>query len=71
MPSLEPDFLENLRFSKVELSTLKAIGEYRGKQALYTHQTPQVLEALRQVSAIESTESSNRIEGILRGLMCV
>ena len=65
MPSLEPDFLENLRFSKVELSKLKTIGEYRGKQALYTHQTPQVLEALRQVSAIESTESSNRIEGIL------
>jgi len=40
------------------------LGEYRGKEALFKQQTPQVLESLRQIAIIQSTESSNRIEGI-------
>ena len=43
---------------------MRLLGEYRGKEALYAQQTPQALEALRQVAIIQSTESSNRIEGI-------
>ena len=31
---------------------------------LYQRQSPQVLETLRQVAMIQSTESSNRIEGV-------
>ena len=43
---------------------LRAIGELAGKAALYERQTPQVLESLRQIALVQSTESSNRIEGI-------
>jgi len=38
--------------------------EYRGKQDLWNHQRPEVLEALRQQTIIQSVESSNRIEGV-------
>lgn len=40
------------------------INEYKGMQQLYHQQAPQVLESLRQVALVQSTESSNRIEGI-------
>lgn len=42
-----------------------ALGRYQGRQELYTHQVPQVLDKLRTTAIIESTESSNRIEGIV------
>ncbi len=38
--------------------------EYRGKQDLWSHQRPEVLDALRQQAIIQSIESSNRIEGV-------
>lgn len=44
--------------------TIRQIGEYRGKQELFKTQSPQVLETLRQVAVIQSTECSNRIEGV-------
>jgi Fic family protein len=40
------------------------IGEFRGKQELYTRQSPQRLKALREHAVIESAVSSNRIEGV-------
>lgn len=40
------------------------LGEYLGKQALYTQQSPQRLKALREHALIESAVSSNRIEGV-------
>jgi Fic family protein len=43
---------------------LADLGEFRGKQELYTHQSPQRLKALREHALIESAVSSNRIEGI-------
>lgn len=54
------------RFS-IEASTawyLNDLGEFRGKQELYTQQSPQRLKALRESAIIESAVSSNRIEGI-------
>jgi len=47
------------------MSLLKAIGEYQGKQKLYAAQTPEILKDLQQASVIESSESSNRLEGII------
>lgn len=38
--------------------------EFRGKEELYRNQMPDSLETLRQAAAIQSTESSNRIEGV-------
>ncbi len=40
------------------------IAEARGRQDLYTRQSPQVLKALREVALVQSVESSNRIEGV-------
>lgn len=65
MHSFKHDFIGSLRFTSEQLSTLKAIGEYRGKQELYFTQTPEVLESLKKASLIESSESSNRIEGVI------
>ncbi|MGA9349842.1 MAG: Fic family protein [Anaerolineae bacterium] len=44
---------------------MAALGRYQGRQELYQHQAPQVLETLRQIAIVESTEASNRIEGII------
>lgn len=40
------------------------LAERRGKQELFTKQTPQRLRVLREHALIESTVSSNRIEGV-------
>ena len=43
---------------------LADLGEFRGKQELYTRQSPQRLKILREHALIESAVSSNRIEGV-------
>jgi Fic family protein len=43
---------------------MNSISEYKGRQELYTKQSPQVLHALTEMSIVESAESSNRIEGV-------
>ncbi|MDC0036681.1 Fic family protein [bacterium] len=63
--SISEDWIENLQFNSNELATIRSIGECRGKQELYAKQSPEVLNNLRIVANIESSESSNRIEGIL------
>ena len=64
MNSFEENFIERQPIPHSLLRTIRLLGEYRGKEALFVQQTPQVLESLRQVAIIQSTESSNRIEGI-------
>lgn len=65
MHSLSPDYLAKLRFDAQQLATLRALGECRGKQQLFVVQSPEVLSDLRQVAVVESTESSNRLEGVV------
>lgn len=43
---------------------LSDLGEARGKQKLFTHQSPQRLRVLREHALVESAVSSNRIEGV-------
>src|SRR2546423_14497321 len=43
---------------------LADLGEARGKQELFTKQSPQRLKFLREHALIESAVSSNRIEGV-------
>lgn len=43
---------------------LSDLGEARGKQALFSKQSPQRLKTLREHALIESAVSSNRIEGV-------
>jgi Fic family protein len=63
MRSFEPGFLERQAISPSLLTTIREIGEYKGKQELYKQQAPQILGTLRDAAVIQSTESS-RIEGV-------
>lgn len=65
MASLFEDYLKSLSFSQDQGATLRALGEHRGRQELFIKQAPEVLESLKQVAIIESSESSNRLEGII------
>lgn len=64
MNSLTIEFLNKLKLTSEQGSTLAKIGEYKGRQELFTHQTPEALETLRQTAIVESSECSNRLEGI-------
>ncbi|MBI4042330.1 MAG: Fic family protein [Deltaproteobacteria bacterium] len=65
MHSLDADFLKRQALP-IELGgLLQKIGEFKGRQELFEHQTPQVLETLKRIALVESTESSNRIEGVV------
>lgn len=65
MHSLSPAYLERLSFSSGELSSIQRLGEARGRQDLFVRQFPEQLETLRTPAIVESTESSNRIEGVV------
>lgn len=64
MKSFESSFLKKHSLQHGLLGSMRLIGEYKGKEMLFKQQTPQVLETLKQIAIIQSTESSNRIEGI-------
>ena len=56
-----------LRDHTLPMSTtwlLNDISEAKGKQELFTRQSPQVLKAIREAAIVQSAESSNRIEGV-------
>ena len=58
---------QRLRNFAVPMSTawlLSDLAEAKGKQALFTRQSPQVLKALQEMALVQSVESSNRIEGV-------
>jgi Fic family protein len=64
MKSFEKKFLNAIPITNELLKTVREIGEYRGKEALFRQQSPQSLETLVQSAIIQSAESSNRIEGV-------
>ena len=47
------------------LNLVARIHEYKGRQALYLRQKPVELERLVEIARIQSTEASNKIEGIV------
>jgi Fic family protein len=66
--SFENRYLERLPLS---LDLVRAVGmlrEFKGRQELHKRQIPQALDTLRQAAIIQSTESSNRIEGVVAPL---
>ena len=65
MPSLHPACLGQLTFGARELAAIHRLGEARGRQDLFLRQYPEQLNTLRTHAQVESTESSNRIEGIV------
>ena len=64
MTSFEANFIGGQPITQNILQNIRLIGEYKGKQELFKVQAPQILETLLQTSIIQSTESSNRIEGV-------
>ena len=46
------------------INIITAIHEYKGKQQLFIEAKPDVLKSLLEIAKIQSTEASNRIEGI-------
>ena len=64
MNSLTIEYLKSLQLTADHASTLRTIGEFKGKQDLFAQQTPETLETLKKQAIIESNESSNRLEGI-------
>ena len=64
MRSFEHGYVFDTPISHSLLMAIRSLGEFRGRQVLYSEQSPEVLETLRQVAMVQSTESSNRIEGI-------
>ncbi|NHC35952.1 Fic family protein [Scytonema millei] len=68
MNSFFPGSFERQPITQNLLRTIRLIGEYKGKQELFKQQSPQVLETLQLAAIIQSTESSNRIEGVVAPL---
>jgi len=64
MLTLEPRRLADMAIPIGTGWLLGACMEARGKQDLWIRQKPEVLEVLRELSIIQSAESSNRIEGV-------
>ena len=64
MRSFSPKFINSLKFTGSHLAHLKKIGEFRGKQNLFSKKSPEALQVLKQHAIIESVESSNRLEQI-------
>jgi len=64
MKSLDERFDARLPLTHGLARTLRTLGEFRGREELYRQQMPQALASLREAAIIQSTESSNRIEGV-------
>lgn len=64
MKSFEHGYLRDMPISHGLLSSVGLLREYRGRETLFTRQSPEVLETLRRAAIVQSVESSNRIEGV-------
>jgi Fic family protein len=65
MMSFIPSIDAHAPLNHAIIAAVGTIREYRGKEALYRQQAPQVLETLKQIAVIQSVESSNRIENVV------
>ena len=59
------NFLKEKQWDKDILGYIGLIHEFKGKQQLYLKQKPAELDRLVEIAKIQSTESSNAIEGIV------
>lgn len=58
-------FLNGVRWDNDVVLQLTQIHEYKGRQELYLNRKPAELERLVELAKVQSTESSNKIEGIV------
>lgn len=64
MSSFSPKFLQQIMFHPSTAWYISQCTEARGMQELWKKVRPEVLKNLRESALIQSTESSNRIEGV-------
>lgn len=57
--------LSNVQWDNEIVSLIAQIHEFKGRQELYLKQRPAELEKLVELAKLQSTESSNKIEGIV------
>ncbi len=65
MRSFNYNKLKDIKWDSEILGLVAQIHEYKGKQILFLKQKPATLEKLVEIAKIQSTESSNKIEGIV------
>ena len=65
MRTFDYSYLADRTWDNEILSYISKIHEYKGKQELYLRQKPVELTRLIEIAKIQSTEASNRIEGII------
>lgn len=65
MKDFNYNILKNKLWDNEILGLVAQIHEHKGKQELFLKQKPIVLDKLIEISKIQSTESSNKIEGII------
>ncbi|MDO4281111.1 MAG: Fic family protein [Peptococcaceae bacterium] len=65
MRSFDYSKLQNQLWDTEILQYIAQISEYKGKQSLYLQQKPVVLDRLLEIAKVQSTEASNKIEGIV------
>lgn len=64
MRNFDYSLLKTKTFGKEIINYIGLVHEYKGRQQLYLEQKPHELETLVEIAKIQSTESSNAIEGI-------
>ena len=57
--------LRNIKWDNEVLGLVAQIHECKGKQTLFLKQKPATLEKLVEIAKIQSTEASNKIEGVV------
>lgn len=57
--------LEKQQWDSETLGLIAQIHEYKGRQELYLKRQPETLDRLVEIAKIQSTEASNKIEGIV------
>lgn len=65
MRTFDYSTLSTILWDSEILSLVAQIHEHKGRQTLYLNQKPDILENLVEIAKIQSTEFSNRIEGII------
>ncbi len=65
MRAFDYSALANRQWDSEILGLVAQIHEFKGKQELYLRQKPAVLDKLTRTAKIQSTEASNKIEGIV------
>ena len=65
MRTFDYSTLQNQQWDSEILGLVAQIHEFKGRQELYLKQKPAVLEKLIDIAKVQSTEASNKIEGIV------